>query len=220
MQDKNNRINNPPPVVCFSTYAVLSKTKGIPHSFYRAGFTLIELLVVVLTIGILASVALPQYRKAVEKSKSIQAITLLKSVYNAAQSYQFANGEWPSSFEELAVAIPWTGSQNGIQTGKHKPGKSNQDWSIQIRNSSNDATRGIVVTRISGTYKGASFAIYSVPEYTQFLADELLCIEMRGGAVASSYAFDQRTGSYCSKIMKATSVRTTSSGSWDHFRML
>ncbi len=70
----------------------------------RIGFTLIELLVVVLIIGILASIALPRYQKAVYKSRYAKLELLTKEYVQAAQVYRLAAGEWPTGFDELDIS--------------------------------------------------------------------------------------------------------------------
>jgi len=70
------------------------------------GFTLIELLVVVLIIGILAAVALPQYQKAVTKSRLANLKMIVEKVMDAAEVYYLANNTFPTTFEELDIDIP------------------------------------------------------------------------------------------------------------------
>ncbi len=77
------------------------------------GFTLIELLVVVLIIGILSSVALPQYQKAVEKSRSAEAISMWKTVAVAERLYRMNNGTYTRSVDGLDIEVPNLGGNRG-----------------------------------------------------------------------------------------------------------
>lgn len=70
----------------------------------KKGFTLIELLVVVLILGILAAMAMPQYFKAVERSRMSEAVSLLGSIASAQQRKYLQIGKYAAAFTGLDVA--------------------------------------------------------------------------------------------------------------------
>ena len=160
----------------------------------NAGFTLIEILVVALIIGILSAIALPQYTKAVEKSRAAQALAVLKSFGQAYQAYYMANGEYPTSFDQLDLDMKgWTGKEKWY-TYNNTDTRSNGDWSLQLLNKTD--TAGIYIGRLTGEYKGVGFGFFGKALYD---TDTILCLERTSGGVV----FEKNAGDYCTKLFHA-----------------
>lgn len=68
-------------------------------------FTLLELLIVVLIISILATISLPQYQRAVLKSKYSSLKTLTRAIFDAESRYYLTNGSYTDNLESLDIQI-------------------------------------------------------------------------------------------------------------------
>ena len=85
-----------------------------------AAFTLIELLVVVLIIGILAAIVVPQYQKAVLKTRFMTYMPLMRAIKEAQERYYMVNGDYTLDVPSLDISIPsechiWSGSSRANQ---------------------------------------------------------------------------------------------------------
>ena len=84
----------------------------------KQGFTLIELLTVVMILAILTSMALPQYRRAIQRAEAADALINLKTMFDGAKRYYSYHSSWPTSLVGLDVEF-LDASSNG-EVGEFK----------------------------------------------------------------------------------------------------
>ena len=131
-----------------------------------------------------------------ERARAGEALPILKSVYQAAQTYQLANGDWPEKFDELAVEVPWTGNVKWRDSFVMRDTRSNDLWSLQIQKQTGYMWV-LVLGRISGKYKGIGFQITAKGTWT--------CAERTGDGIT----FAGEEGDYCVKVMHCAKAHTT-----------
>ena len=71
----------------------------------QTGFTLIEVLVVVLIIAILAVIAVPQYQRAVLKSRFSSLLPTTKAVRDGNEAYFLTHNGYARNLNELDVTV-------------------------------------------------------------------------------------------------------------------
>lgn len=62
----------------------------------KVGFTLLEVIVVIIILAILASIAVPRYTRALERSRAAEGTYFLGTLLSSMERYFLENGDFPA----------------------------------------------------------------------------------------------------------------------------
>ena len=135
----------------------------------------------------MASVALPEYNKAVEKSRAAEAINVVRAIKVANEAYFMANGSYSNDLNDLDIQIPGKdGNYNSV------PRKESSLFSFAA--SANVVGVGSVVALGNRFPLATKYIIFALPNRDNFYCKfygpegETLCKSL-GGTKYSSQVY-------------------------------
>ena len=126
------------------------KFKKIKYSSYipktvaakkLSGYNLQEVLIVLVIIGILLLLALPNLMPLISKTKSIEAQTQLKYIYNTQTTYRYMYSKYSLELGEIDFEAPNTVNENGT---------SNYNYEILAADNNSFKARATSITDFDG----------------------------------------------------------------------
>ena len=183
----------------------------------KHAFTLIELLVVVLIIGILAAIALPQYQKAVWRSRNTTLKQYVDAIGKAQEIYRLNNSSYSTQFGLLDINLPLKtraamasdgNTSCGMGANKSDSVLDGDGFSIVINKSaSSHQAVAVVGVWTTGKYKCTGF-------HLALVAQQFRCVE---GASTTAASFTP--GSCCKTIEKSQTPNPSPAGIWRYYEL-
>ena len=139
----------------------------------KKGFTLIELLVVVLIIGILAAMAMPQYFKAVERSRMTEADTLLGSIAQAQRRKFLQRNSFTTNYKGLDVSPKDSSGSTYYTKGNPTTGANGNGFAVVLSGTAFGGRDGGRATATRHAASGGLQYQYNLVRYYQ--GDNVTC---------------------------------------------
>lgn len=122
----------------------------------RKAFTLVELMVVVVIIGILATLAIPQYAKAIERAKVGKAKHALPLIVQANKMYGAENNAYTSTMATLNNYIELPDQTGGTVDADWNYAASTDGSATATREGAGEYGTKTIVLNADGTWGGGT----------------------------------------------------------------